>query len=898
MNRRSTIKILTLSVAAPEILIGAENNKLIDIARQFARSSEDTHAYHSQWQNWPDMKWIGPEYWGNRLQDWSIKDGKAQCLVRGQNRALYSLVCQLTDRLALFSMSVIINFLDQDIKKKEDSYAGFRLGAKHLSGFDEYRSAAVFGIGLDAGIGCDGRLFIGKKKSEKILKSNSDYRLTVKAKPIGDSYELSCMVSSITDNQLLDEIFVKDIEKNQLIGNVALVCHYAKEDVENLGFRDSKDFEEIFLKQPVEKPSVSFSDWIIEGKKVEYSPEQTFGPICFCQYTINKGVLKLVAQLAPVETITGQKIVLQAKKGNTWIDLQEKAIESEGRSVHFRLENWDDSEAIPYRVRLDLPLKDELNTSHYEGTIAAQPKGNAKLKVAVFSCNCDHGFPDTEVVVNSGKHQADMAVFLGDQFYESHGGFGIQTSSFEKASLDYLRKWYMFGWSYRDIFRHIPCAIIPDDHDVYHGNIWGEGGDSASSAQGWAAVAQDLGGYKMPPQWVNMVQRTQTGHLPDPFNPEPVKQGISVYYTTWNYGGVSFAILEDRKFKSAPKHVLPEEAMVENGFIRNPDFDITKFRDIKAELLGSRQLDFLKQWSEDWTDGVKMKVVLSQTNFCTVATLPEGTIGDEIVPTLSMPDPDVYVIGDAVTVDMDSNGWPQKGRDDALRLIRKCFAFHIAGDQHLASMVQYGLDEFGDSGFAFAGPALNNMWPRRWWPPLKNSANKSLIPTQQANLGNFYDGFGNRMTVRAVANPRKTGKQPAIVYDRSTGYGIVVIDSKDRMIHTECWPRDLDPIKQPSGQYTGWPLAVSQEQNYGRKAVAWLPQIKVNGTENPVIEIIQEVNNELVYTLRLKGKTFKPKVFSKGNYTIRVSDPDKMIIQERKNISAKIKNNKTILFSV
>ena len=44
-------------------------------------------------------------------------------------------------------------------------------------------------------------------------------------------------------------------------------------------------------------------------------------------------------------------------------------------------------------------------------------------------------------------------------------------------------------------------------------------------------AAQDSGGYKMAPSWVNMVQRVQTSHLPDPVDPTPVLQGITVYYT-------------------------------------------------------------------------------------------------------------------------------------------------------------------------------------------------------------------------------------------------------------------------------------------------------------------------------------------------------------------------------
>ncbi len=152
---------------------------------------------------------------------------------------------------------------------------------------------------------------------------------------------------------------------------------------------------------------------------------------------------------------------------------------------------------------------------------------------------------------------------------------------------------------------------------------------------------------------------------------------------------------------SYPKNVLPKEAQVKNGFIQNPDFDITKHYDINADLLGERQLRFLDHWSADWSNGTQMKAVLSQTNFCTVATLPEGTFIDEIVPRLEILERGTYVKGEAPTTDMDSNGWLQKDRNRALHRIRKCFGFHIAGDQHLGSTVQYGIDEHGDAGYAF-----------------------------------------------------------------------------------------------------------------------------------------------------------------------------------------------------
>lgn len=254
-----------------------------------------------------------------------------------------------------------------------------------------------------------------------------------------------------------------------------------------------------------------------------------------------------------------------------------------------------------------------------------------------------------------------------------------------------------------------------------------------------------------------------------------------------------------------------------------------------------------------------------------------------IVPRLPIPERGTYVKGDAPTIDMDSNGWPQKGRDEALRTIRKGFAFHIAGDQHLASTVHYGVEEFGDAGFGFAGPALNNIWPRRWWPPVESDHRP--LPGRPKNTGNFEDRFGNKMTVYAVGNPVQTNREPALIYDRATGYGIVTFDKTDRTITIECWPRYVDPEASPEGQYEGWPIVIDQQENYGRKAAGYLPGITVEGMRDPVVKVYNEKTGELEYALRIKGVSFRPKVFDRGaHYKIRIGDPDRNLWQEYNNV--------------
>ncbi len=871
MNRRDYIKNFALGSLLPLTSGFGLSKSLSDL---FEGPLEVN--FKSDWQEWPDMKWAGPQYWGNRLQDWLIKDGQLLCDITANNRNLHVLRVQNPEGRAALDLSVNITLLNQQLGQYEDGCIGFRLGAK--GPFEDYRSAAVFGKGLDIGLSPKGRLKVGEEIYETQLSAFPEsFTLKVKTVPgNGNNQSLQVSILDINSGERLFEKGSLEVSHWRLSGNIALLAHIDTQ------------------KKSDENPSVAFDQWSISSPALYKKEDHLFGPICFAQYTTNKGKLKFTAQLSPIEDIPGHKVSLDFKKNGLWENETQTTLSHPGRAVNFKVENWTEEEGMPYRIRVEIPLKNSLHQYDYEGTIAKEPTQQDQIKMAVFSCNAHYGFPDNDIYENVSKLQPDLAVFLGDQFYEGTGGFGVQyQGEFDKTCLDYLRKWMMFGWSYREIFRHIPCAIIPDDHDVYHGNVWGEEGKKADTSGGLGASAQDSGGYKMDARWVNMVQFTQTSHLPDPYDPRPVKQNIGVYFTHWNYGGLSMAILEDRKFKSAPKNVLPKEAEVWNGWIMSDDFDIKKYKHLDAELLGKRQEAFLENWIEDWSEGACMKTILSQTNFATVATLPEGAKNGSVIPSLKIPELGEYVVGDRPTVDMDSNGWPAAKRDQAISTIRKAFAFHIAGDQHLATFIQYGLDEHGDSGHAFAGPALNNLWPRRFWPPVEHSTHTHENP---AYVGNHYDGFGNRMTVKAVANPHNMHQEPAILHNRAVGYGMVTFDKKERTIKTECFQRFKDPLSKDA-QYPGWPITIRQADNYGKKAVAWLPELRISSTVLPVLKIFDEQGG-LVYALRLPNLSYRPKVFEKGTYTIHLSIPEKGIERVLQGVKARARQKKYVAVSL
>jgi len=824
-----------------------------------------------------DRIWIGPSFWSNRLQDWRIANGRVECVVAGPNRNVHVLTRQLRRAPGTLDMSVHCgaNVIDDPTAGGAPGWIGFCIGARGK--FDDYRDSAIYGKGFEAGITRDGRLFVGSVRfvpergaggaEIPIAALRDGVVLRIVLRPSGGGDEEEAKDGNVASDYTID-LTAHDPRTGALLarlegdllggdrhGNLALVCHVPKKKA-----------------AAATHPIAWFRDWTIGGSKVEAHDDHTFGPILFAQYTLSRRVLKMTAQMPPLGSHDGRSVRLEMLDGKRWKEISRAQIDPEAYTATFKVEGVSDRRDYRYRLVHSLIGAGGLaQEHHFEGRIRRNPRDEEELVIAAFTGNNDLGFPHRELVEHVRHHDPDLLFFSGDNIYETVGGYGCQRAPVETAMLEYLRKWYLYGWAYREILRDRPSVAIPDDHDVFHGNLWGAGG-RATCKEGGGAKQQDSGGYKMPPQWVDMVQRTQTSHLPDPFDPRPVKQGIGVYYSALNYGGVSFAIIEDRKFKSAPKAFLPE-AEIWNGWAQNPDFDAATVSDAPgAVLLGERQLAFLDSWAEDWSHGAWMKVVLSQTIFANVATLPEGAMSGAVIPRLPILPPGEYAPNERCVADHDSNGWPQSGRNRALRAMRRAFALHIAGDQHLGSTIQYGVDDWRDAGFALCVPSVSNFWPRRWYPPAPGG---NRAPGAPRYTGDYRDGFGNKMTVHAVANPAVTGKEPALLWDRAAGYGIVRLRRIGRTAVIECWPRCEDPSKDGATQYSQWPVTVHQDENYGRVAFGYLPLIEVRGLTDPVVQVVSEQTGETIYTLRIEGASFQPKVFAAGTYRVEVFEPDR-----------------------
>jgi hypothetical protein len=63
--------------------------------------------------------------------------------------------------------------------------------------------------------------------------------------------------------------------------------------------------------------------------------------------------------------------------------------------------------------------------------------------------------------------------------------------------------------------------------------------------------------------------------------------------------------------------------------------------------------------------------------------------------------------------------------------------------------------------------------------------------------------------------------------------------------------------------------------------------------EDPVIEVANEVTGAVEYILRIRGKSFKPMVFSMDTYTIRIGNPDQNVWETLEGLNPVLKNEES-----
>lgn len=781
ISRRKALKFAVAGIATGVVGCAQQPNQSLNVTNNMLKN-----AVEDDWGNTFDRTWIGGKYWANPMENWQISNGYAECLSTGQNRSIHSLVHQLVDANSSFSLAVRIGRVQY---QQNDGGAGFRIGIQ--SEIKEYKSNCFVQWGLDAGIVGNDLILDKKRTSLSQEVATKEVLLTLKGEPRSGAVMLS-LEARLVENDLLLGKLDKLVAADNVLGNIGLVNNFGLSPDDSDNPTDTR---------------YRFKNWQIQGNAFSDIQQQKFGPILWTMYTLSDTrtdegfVMKLSALTGPMGRNDNHQVELQVKQAGKWQNLRSAKLDTDGWVATFRIANWNEKVSTSYRVVYREKHRDGSETpDFYEGTIRANPVGR-KLRMAALTCQNDYAFPYEPLAKNVVSMDPDLVYFSGDQIYESHGGFGIIRTPVEPAILNYLRKYYQFGWAFRDAMRNAPTVVLPDDHDVLQGNLWGEGGAEMQSDNVALENADKLGGYIEPVRVVNAVHRTHTAHHPDPFDATPNPRGMSVYYTDMVYGNVGFAILADRQWKSGPEQldiVVGTTGNDEDPSLFNPNYDR---KDL--QLLGKRQEDFLEMWAKDWR-GHTLKAVLSQTVFSGIAT--------------HQPNPQNYI-----KYDFDSSGWPATARNRAIEIMRESKALHICGDTHLGSLSQYGVNEQRDSNWAFCTPAIAAGWPR-WWDPdsiglkVKNRPAHGLSQT-----GEYLDSFGNKSYVYAVENPivSKSKNRYIMAHEKCSGFGFIEFDTDAKTYTMEAFRFLVDVSDgKPENQFSGWPVTIHQQENIGKNKIS------------------------------------------------------------------------------
>ena len=724
-----------------------------------------------------DDHWLGAGYWGNRLQDWVIRNDRITCVAEAGariGRTVYLLTLSL-DGSRPFSVRVRTG---TDVLGA--GMSGFLIGTGELG--TDYRRPTLVGPasgtagGLFCVYGSDGRATFRDHTDEHNQFDYAEFASAgsgpAPARTAAEQVDLTLSSVPRSDGTLTLTLRAVDSSTGSLLSQAVLAGRSQDSVTGGISLVSSG---------PTKGQSATywFQNVQSQGQGALSRPERGLGPVVGTLFSLSAGVLKMTAQIMPMRLTPTDAISLQVKAGSGWRTVAKAPI-GPGWTALLRVEGWDARAPRPYRVVFS-------RGGTYEGTIPAEP-GPAGMTVVTLSCtkathrHIDAGsrydtlvpgehalgmytsqnvyFPFERLVRGVRAQRPDVFVAMGDQFYEQNPTIKDPSGNPE---LDFLYKYLFWLWSFRDVTRDTPTLVLVDDHDVFQSNLFGESGAPLPSG-----AEPSVGGYSNDPVWINTVQRVQCGHNPDAFDPAPVERGITVYFTRFTYGGVRFVLLEDRKFKSGA------DGLDENGATIPED---------QLQLLGPRQEAMLAGLAAEGPG--PPTVVVSQTMY---ASLQTGVNHQPLAVR-------------------DSAGWPPLASRRALKSMAAARAVLLAGDTHLPALVRHV-----DGPVQFCGPAGGATFVR-WFepvPPLPNAGS-------QPYTGEFTDSYGNKMQVLAVANMKIDQAEWVKAYHNTNcgdqaikeeGYGVLRIDAVARRHTFEAWRFDVDPTTPGARPMPGWPYVL------------------------------------------------------------------------------------------
>jgi alkaline phosphatase D len=760
-----------------------------------------------EWERLPERRWLGSGFWGNRLQDWQVRDGKLVYTSASLRmpKTVHSLKWQAGTEHKPFRMKTTVTI--PCVANK--GFAGFLVGAGQ--GKLDWRGASTVSGTPGTGGGIMATIdFQGENALH--IRNNNDSDPVHLAKPFSD--EVTEKVPSLEKVAQIVVLLLESIPQEDGTCTLRLECWNAGESkllgaVEKSGIPSADLAGNIGLVAHGGKvgSEVTFGDWQVGGDRLLQHKGRGFGPVAGALYALSGDRLKIGVQLIPLgvhgsPVPDNLKVDIQKKGTLRWKTIASETLSTDDYHQLFVFDGWDGSRPAKMRV----VFKDLDGTVHtYPFTVQAEPKPGASVSCAAYTGMGANGlyaqtpnpepgsgempigkwtssnvwFPFEQVVERSARSEADILFFTGDQIYENRPSKADPSMN---PVEDYLYKFLMWHWAFQDITSTHPSILQTDDHDVYHGDLFGE--DKLGNTQ-----SDQHGGYHKSREFVNMVHKTMTSHLPDTLEPAPSKRtGLTNYYTTFDYGDVSFFVLEDRKFKKGAK---------------------SSDADYPETYLGYIQLDHLRKWCETPMPG-KRKCLVAQTIYAAMSLSAEGTF----------------------PYDWDVNAMYVDERNEIVKMLADANAVILCGDQHLCTFSRLGYtdpankgkaikpEEYSNGPYQFSVPPVGNVfW--RWFYPADGVRELDHTESDLSYVGGFRDFFGNPFTMLAVANPEREELQKQGIRIRylvtadeaadnahlkrtckGDGFGILRFDMENLKMVAEAWPLDGDE------QFLGFPQVV------------------------------------------------------------------------------------------
>lgn len=129
--------------------------------------------------------------------------------------------------------------------------------------------------------------------------------------------------------------------------------------------------------------------------------------VAFGMYTVSKNILKMSAQLYPLYPDETREVRLEVLEDDTWQEIGREKVNDLGWSALFRIENWDNSRDVAYRLRHG-------KMAIYEGLIRRDPADKEEIVLAAFTGNSNRDRGSREHYIrNVNALDPDILFFFG-----------------------------------------------------------------------------------------------------------------------------------------------------------------------------------------------------------------------------------------------------------------------------------------------------------------------------------------------------------------------------------------------------------------------------------------------------------------------------------------------------